>query len=154
MTKSIDFLDDSIDVRDIIARLEELESDREDAELATDEMSDEDRADPEKLTPLQEWLDTPDGEEYERLHALMSDLAQCGGGDEQWRGDWYPLTLIADRHFTSYAQELIEDCGDIPRNLPHYVEIDWEATARNIRMDYTSIDVPYGMRKSLTFWVR
>jgi hypothetical protein len=35
---------------------------------------------------------------------------------------------------------MLEDCGEIPRDLPHYIAIDWEATAQNIRVDYTEID--------------
>jgi len=35
-----------------------------------------------------------------------------------------------------FAQDLLESCGDIPKNLPVYIHIDWEATARDIMMDY------------------
>lgn len=35
-----------------------------------------------------------------------------------------------------FAQELLEDIGTIPRDLPAYVYIDWERTARDIMMDY------------------
>lgn len=36
-----------------------------------------------------------------------------------------------------FAQDLVESCGDIPRNLPCYIHIDWEGTARDIMMDYS-----------------
>lgn len=35
-----------------------------------------------------------------------------------------------------FTQELLESCGDIPKDLPIYVHIDWEATARDIMLDY------------------
>lgn len=35
-----------------------------------------------------------------------------------------------------FVQDLLEACGDIPRDLPHYIAIDWETTARNIMYDY------------------
>jgi antirestriction protein len=36
-----------------------------------------------------------------------------------------------------FAQQLLEDCGEIPKDLPSYVVIDWEATARQIMWDYS-----------------
>ena len=35
-----------------------------------------------------------------------------------------------------FVQQLLEDCGDIPSNLPSYVYIDWERTANDVMMDY------------------
>jgi hypothetical protein len=124
-TTSLDLTADIIDVRDIIERVEELE----------------------ELQEQGEYLETPDCE-MTSLRAVLADLAG-NGGDEQWRGDWYPVTLIRDSHFTDYAQELCEDIGDVPRNLPHYIAIDWEVTARNIRMDYTPAEI-----NGVTYWYR
>jgi antirestriction protein len=42
-----------------------------------------------------------------------------------------------------FVQQLLEDCGDIPDDLPHYVHINWEATARDVMMDYSSHDGHY-----------
>lgn len=42
-----------------------------------------------------------------------------------------------------FTQELLESCGDIPKDLPAYIHIDWEATAYDIMMDYTEIDGHY-----------
>jgi len=41
-----------------------------------------------------------------------------------------------------FVQELLEDIGDIP-DLPFYVHIDWESTARDVMMDYASQDGHY-----------
>jgi antirestriction protein len=42
-----------------------------------------------------------------------------------------------------FAWQLAEDVGDIPRDLPSYIVIDWEATARNIMYDYFEWDGLY-----------
>ena len=78
----------------------------------------------------------------------MSELAGCGG-DEEWRGDWYPVTLISDSYFVDAMRELVQDIGDLPRDIPAYLEIDWEATANNLRADYSSVDIG-----ELTYWYR
>jgi hypothetical protein len=124
-TTNVDLSADIIDVRDIIERVEELE----------------------ELQEQGEYLETPDCE-MTSLRAILADLAG-NGGDEHWRGDWYPLTLIRDSHFILYCQELLEDCGDIPKNLPHYIAIDWVDTALNIRIDYTSTDI-----NGIDYWFR
>ena len=111
MKTTIDLTADIIDVRDIIERFEELE----------------------QLTEGQE-------EEFGALMSLLDNL-ENNGGDEQWRGDWYPLTLIRESHFTEYTREMLEDCGTIPRDLPAWVHIDWEATAREVKMDYSYISI-------------
>lgn len=36
-----------------------------------------------------------------------------------------------------FVQDLLEQTGDIPKNLPPYIHIDWEATARDVMMDYS-----------------
>ena len=119
---TIDLTADVIDVRDIIERYEELAE----QELMTDAEKDE-RA----------WL-------LSILECLKGE-----GGDEQWRGDWYPLLLIRDDYFPGYCKELCEDIGDIPRDIPHYIEIDWKATAKNIRVDYSPLDIGPS-----TYWYR
>lgn len=118
---AIDLEADIIDVRDIIARYEELESESD---------------------------GLPNAEERYQLTLILADL-KGNGGDEQWRGDWYPVTLIRDSYFAEYARELLEDCGDVPRNMPSYLVIDWEATADNIKTDYTCTDIA-----GVTYWYR
>ena len=86
--------------------------------------------------------------ELARLEAFMSEM-EGRGGDEQWRGAWYPVTIIRDSYFVDYCQELCADIGDIPRDMPAYLVIDWEATARNIQQDYTSVEFD-----GVTYWVR
>ena len=37
-----------------------------------------------------------------------------------------------------FTEQLLEDTGDIPQNLPNYIHIDWERTALDIMMDYST----------------
>ena len=55
--------------------------------------------------------------------------------------EWHNgATLIDENDFEEYCQELCSDIGDLPKEIPHYIVIDWEATANNIRADYSEID--------------
>ena len=35
-----------------------------------------------------------------------------------------------------FAQQLAEDCGDVPRDMPSWIEIDWKASWDNLSFDY------------------
>lgn len=133
MQTTIDQYADTIDVRDIIARFEEVESQLE------------------GLSSIEEAITQGLQDEWEQMGVLGTLLEELAGngGDEQWRGDWYPVTLIRESHFVDYVQELLEDCGTIPKDLPHYVHIDWERTARDIRTDYSGAEF-----HGVTYWYR
>ena len=55
--------------------------------------------------------------------------------EEAYRGKW-----ASDEEF---VQDLLENIGYIPEDLPTYIHIDWTATARDIMMDYTEQDGYY-----------
>jgi hypothetical protein len=127
MTTELDLTTDVIDVRDIIARVETLEDECDDTSA----------------------LSTPEARaELTALRAILDELSG-NGGDEQWRGDWYPITLIDDAYFVDYVRDLLADCGEVPRDLPDYIEIDWRATARNVQPDYSSVEID-----GRTYWYR
>lgn len=42
-----------------------------------------------------------------------------------------------------FVQGLLEDCGDIPKDIPFYIAIDWEVTACNVMQDYFTDDGHY-----------
>ena len=113
--------DDRIDIRDVIERFKDLENDRE----------------PEEQ------------HEFEMLEQLLDRIA-AHGGDEEWRGDWYPLELISDHTFEEYAQELAEDIGlvDSSAAWPNSY-IDWEAAAAALQHDYSSVEFD-----EVTYWHR
>lgn len=141
MTTQFDF-DDRINLRDVTARVEELREERK-ARNGDDWEDETENGDNPWATENPE-----DDVELVELENLLSELAGYGG-DYQWEGDWYPQRLIRNSYFTDAMQELVEDIGDIPRGLPGYLVIDWEATADNLRMDYSSVDFA-----GTTFWYR
>jgi hypothetical protein len=137
MSNTISNKDDTIDVRDIIARVETLEELRQPGPV--DLGSDEDNECAQDVLFA----------ELAALETLLGDL-QGLGGDEQWRGDWYPVTMIRDSYFRTYAEELADDIGAInsdagwPTNC-----IDWTEAARQLKQDYTSVEF-----SGVTYWVR
>lgn len=131
-TTNVDNITETIDSRDIIARIEELEAER-------------DTYDGERGEERDPWTAVypEDAAELAVLHKLATEA-------EGYAADWHHgEVLIRDDYFTDYARELLEDCGTIPRDLPWWVEIDWEATARNVRADYTAVDFD-----GVTYWIR
>lgn len=132
---------DTLDIRDLIERFEELESERENLQAVLQDALDEDQTGPAQIEAhreLAEW-DEINGEEFMELTVLLTELAGQGG-DEQWRGDWYPVILIPEEDFTDYVEELVSDIGDLPREIPAYIVIDWEETAQNVRVDYSEVE--------------
>jgi hypothetical protein len=49
--------------------------------------------------------------------------------------------LIPFDQFTEYCKDLVQDCCDVPRNLPDYIAIDWNQTAKNMSVDYEEIEI-------------
>ena len=87
---------------------------------------------------------SPDADE---LAALLALAKECEGvGVPDWE---YGATLIRGSHFTEYVADMLEDCGELPRDLPWYIQINWDATARNVQQDYMNVE--FG---DVTYWVR
>ena len=122
-TNPVSNRDDLIDIRDVIEEFEELDG---------NESRDED--------------------EEERWRELFDLLDECigQGGGEQWRGDWYPITLIRDDYFQTYAEELAEDIGAVVKDAawPNSF-IDWAAAAEVLQQDYSIVN--FG---SVQYWTR
>jgi len=36
-----------------------------------------------------------------------------------------------------FVKDLIEDTGELPKDFPDYIHIDWERTAKDVMMDYS-----------------
>ena len=150
--------DNVIDSRDIIERIEELESEREDLESSLSDAVDDYRTAEETKdesamsTALavrdsaEEVLCDWDNENADELKVLKALADEGGSETSEWSDG---TSLIRDSYFEDYAQELLLDIGDLPRDLPWYIAIDWSETARNLQQDYTVLtfdDVVYWIR--------
>lgn len=134
MTINISSTHDVIDSRDVIARIEELETERD--EFEHDEDGNRTESDWTEANP-------DEAAELKALKELADDASS-------YAGDWnYGATLIRESYFTEYCEELVKDIGDLPRGLPGYLAIDWEATAENLKVDYTSVEFD-----GVTYYVR
>ena len=92
----------------------------------------------EARSDLESWdEESLEAEELKVLAALLEDL-KGGGGEEKWRGDWYPITLILDSYFETAMDDLLEDIGTLPKDIPSYLEIVVNYDA--LQQDYSSVE--------------
>jgi antirestriction protein len=80
---------------------------------------------------LFDWLALDDNEK-EILEAYIEATGDASATLDD-ANDAYYGQFDSDVDFT---QQLLEDCGEIPKDLPNYIVIDWEATARQIMWDF------------------
>ena len=137
MISDTDNRDDMIDVRDVTERVEHLEALRQPGPVDLGSEEDNDASQDELFAKLA------------RLESLLESL--CGqGGEEQWRGDWYPALLVRDSYFERHAREEAESlCSDFSESRWPYSCIDWKKVACELQMDYSSIDF-----EGVTYWYR
>jgi len=123
-------MDDVIDSRDIIERIEELENE---LPASANEVM------PNTAEELQEMR--------EELAILKALAEKCEGYAPDWS---YVKTLIRDSYFQDYAQELAVDCCEMPNSDQWPARcIDWEQAARELIMDYTCVDFD-----GVEYWIR
>lgn len=88
------------------------------------------RLDEEELESWkEEWLS--ELEEIEAINELENEV-----GDE-WS---YGVTLIEEDDFEDFVEQDLEDCGYISKDFPTWIEIDWKATANNVKQDYSEVE--------------
>ena len=158
--------DNVIDSRDIIARIEYLENERESltdevdtAQEALDDLDSDDfvevsafeqaeQAAKDELATAQanvkDWDESDEGQELAKLKAFAEEAE---GYAEDWR---HGATLIHEDYFEDYARDLAaEGDYDMKNEQWPYTCIDWEKAAEELKQDYTSVD--FGGE---TYWVR
>jgi hypothetical protein len=170
-TDEITSNDDILDSRDIIERIEYLESEFDDIEItvengAREQLDDDGNVIDEPVTCGtcgREWNDalitsrTPAPSArcpYEDLHDELAELdalrelaSEAEGYSEDWK---YGATLICDSYFVEYAQELADDIGAVNADADWPMcHIDWEAAADDLKQDYTSVSFD-----GVDYWVR
>lgn len=70
-----------------------------------------------------------EAEELAELETLEDEISEWRHGE----------TLILDSDFVEYVEDMLKDCGDLPKDIPWYIAIDWQKTADNIAMDYSIV---------------
>ena len=73
---------------------------------------------------------------YPNSHYVDMDIWEAAYNcDVEFRNidESYSGRFASDAEF---AQDLCEQLGDIPRDFPSYIHIDWESTARDLLYDY------------------
>lgn len=139
--------DEVIDSRDIEERIDDLESDRDayqedvnEAQEAIDD-ADEDADDlhtlEANLSAAQEALKAWEEDNAEELMMLTAFRDEVEGYTDWRHGE----TLIQEEYWTEYVRDMLADTGEIPRDLPSYIVIDWDATADNIKADYSEAEL-------------
>ena len=127
-----------VDSRDIIEYFEHL------TQVVIDEhneilSNDTDNEDYEEIDTICEIDDeqillTETGAEYIQFR---DEINECEGYISDWE---YGAGLIHERYFQEYCEQELVDCGYLPDNLPHWIEIDMEATAENMKQDYSEYE--------------
>ena len=146
---TIEFNKDIIDFRDLTERYDELKDELEN-------LSGKDQGD---FGSFDKWVEyiyenffdhNALVDEITTIKKILDDTAGYGG-DVEWQGNWYPLLLIKDSYFSEYVEDLVKDCGDIPSDIPWFIEkhIDWDGVASELQIDYGSIEI-----NDITYWYR
>jgi hypothetical protein len=160
MANSITTYDDTIDSRNVIERIEELEAEREGLVEAVTEAetqlnnavgAEEIAAANNAVALAQDDLDNFDvyddqGVELTKLKEFAEEV-ESQGVTTEWE---YGAIFVRDTYFTDYAQQEAEDCG-LLENCDKWPAtcIDWDQAARELQMDYTSVEFD-----SVDYWVR
>lgn len=131
-----------IDSRDVIARIAELEDERQ---LAAEHNTSETLWTAEDGTTFPDNGDWDEAKEDE-FNQLKS-LADEASGSPDWK---HGETLISEDYFTEYAQELAEDIGAIKSDMGWPCNcIDWDEAADQLKQDYMAVE--FG---SVTYYIR
>ena len=99
------------------------------------------------IDSLEESLEVLTVEQEQQLADLRKFQEQCSEYSSDWACDW--IQAIHEDNWVEYVREMLEDGGDIPKDLPSYIAIDWQDTADNIAVDYTQIELD-----GTTYYVR
>ena len=80
---------------------------------------------------IEEYLQAVDqyGEEVVESFLEIFDIDSIGSLSDAYMGQY--------DSGAEFAQSIAEDCGEVPRDMPSWIEIDWKASWDNLDYDYT-----------------
>ncbi len=82
------------------------------------------------LTYFEEYADMVDKVGREIVEAFLEefDISDVSSLEDYYQGQY--------NSGAEFAQQMAEDCGDVPRNMSSWIEIDWKASWDNLSYDY------------------
>lgn len=144
--------DKETELEEEIAELDRLE---EKLEKINIQITNDDGSDPDALlevetarddheTEIAKYADSIDElrEDIKDLEEELKPIKEFANDGEGY-GDWANgETLIRESYWVDYVKDLVTDIGDLPRELPYYIEsnINWEGVADDLLVDYTTLD--------------
>ena len=156
---------DFIDARDAEARLDRLAGIECELDLAVQRLEDEASelagllsreedadSDPGSMDLLRRELEEAE-EKLEEARGCLEDFrSECGKEMECLEAEELYIrsasrsgeTLIREDRFTEYAESLCKDTAELLKDIPRYIEIDWEKTAENLKPDYITVTLHCG----------
>lgn len=118
------------DSRDLIERRDELLEEKGVADL------DDDDVDSAEVLDAVGKLNGFTEEQQDELTALEDAISEIG---ETYAEDG--VILIPENEFVEYAEQVCKENGYVDKNIPWWIVIDWDATADNIRQDYSEVEI-------------
>jgi predicted nuclease with TOPRIM domain len=158
-TSEINWSDETIDSREVIARQEELISEAETLQLKVDDLiaeikeletEGETSLTYEKLETLREALSEAESELYDFEELYGGELEELASVVSQGEDspDWvYGEALIHEDYFEDYIKDQISDCYVMPEEFTsgkwpwNHMEMDWYSAAEEAKQDYSEIEI-------------
>lgn len=119
---------DYIDTRDLAEIREGLRNELEESyKELVDSVKQEDLEEAYK-----EWAEDNENdlERIEQIDQIESEVSEFELGE----------TLIPECEFENYVEDMVKDCGYLDKDIPSWIEIDWEKTADNLRCGYSTVE--------------
>ena len=114
---------------------DEVEIECEGWEVSSTNLDYDSQADHDEFGSLDDWGEyCEEVDKYGEAYCLRyADVGEFDFDDE-YQGEWGSEE--------EFVENLVEDCYDI--KVPSFVYVDWERTARDVMMDYSSYDTNSG----------
>ena len=125
MSNAISNTDDTIDSRDVIERIEELEAERD---------SYNEESEKGYLESVEEIAAFDNSEEGQELTALKK-LAEQGETVDDWE---HGVQLIHEDYFETAMDDMVTECYELPKALPFWMTITYDYDA--LKQDCTEVD--------------
>lgn len=134
---------DIIDSRELQELYDDLISEQEDLEQAIKDA----RVDLKQAQAdydVDEALEALDEAEQELEHfnvensGIMREIEDAMEEIGEWQ---YGEVLIHENYWIDYVEDMLNDLGYLNTKDAWFIEIDWEKTARNVAMDYITVEL-------------